>query len=116
MSDTIKITETFAKLDKELGRGDSYILGLPGNKRLVFEDFTAWEGDKAETAEELLGIFEGGRDASMDAIAEKWLSAKDWAAWQSQKFSLRQKARIIQNASSHVLRDLSPGESVASDG
>lgn len=114
MVDQVKVTETLAKLDKELTSGEPYILGLPGNKRLVFEDFTSWTGEKAERAEEIMSIATGFQDEPMDVFAEKWLSAKDYKTWNEQGFSFKQKASILQRASKHVLKGLTPGESDAS--
>lgn len=114
MADQIKVTETLAHLDKEMSAADPYILGLPGNKRITFEDFTAWTGERAAKGEEILQIAVGETDADLDVFAEKWLSTKDFAVWKAQGLSFRQKAKILQQASSHVLKGLSPGESSAS--
>lgn len=114
MADHIKITDTLAKLDKELTAGDPYVLGLPGNKRIVFEDFTSWGGEDAGRADEILAVASGEKDAPMDDFAQKWLSEDDFKTWKAQGFSFRQKATILQKASKHVLKGLTPGESDAS--
>ncbi|WP_054953093.1 hypothetical protein [Flaviflexus massiliensis] len=114
MSDQVKITETLAKLDKEITGGEPYVLGVPGNKRLTFEDFTSWSGERAQVAEDLINIATGVTDAPMDEFARKWLTAKDFETWKGLGLSFRQKATILKQASEHVLKDMSPGESAAS--
>lgn len=115
MADTVKITATLASFDKEVGEaGKPYVLGLPGNKRLTFEDFTFWEGEKAKIADEIFEITMGNSDAGLDEFAKKWLSPADYRTWTEQGLSFRQKTLILRDASKHVLKGMSAGESDAS--
>lgn len=115
MVDQIKITETLTHLDKEMGEaGEPYVLGLPGNKRIVFTDFTSWTGEKSEQSEKLLEVVNGESDIGLDEFAEMWLSAKDFQTWKTAGLSFRQKGAILHRAAKHVLRGLEPGESSAS--
>lgn len=114
MADTIKVTTTLAKLDKEITNADPFVVGMPGNKRLIFEDFMAWDGDKEDAANRLADVVLGGADLSLDELAELWLDKAGFKVWAEARMSLRQKATILNQAGQFIRKGLEPGESTAS--